>query len=198
MPVDKPWSAATKEQLDRHDEIDRLCEFPCEERTFLYYMQAIWDHEPTRTSATSAFMTRGYSSLSRKTGDRKRVEGIGGPEGFAPIVSRQDRRSGGPRSGIPNVRYTPQQLCGVADLDSPLGYQANYANLIPLQAKTTCSLAHDAERYCTLFPDVVSFAAIRDECRKLFRAKSLQGIRQVPFIGATGRPRKAEGKKLRR
>ena len=115
------YAAALRNQFSRHVAIDQLRVHV--KQNILYYMQAIWDHEPPDQR-----FFRLYNKL------------VACPKpdpGFSPSYTYQgsSARTGSFGPGrtynvdavtAPPIQANTTQLIDVADLDNPLGYKGNY------------------------------------------------------------------------
>lgn len=118
--IDK-LSAATKEHYDRIAEIDRLRIHV--KQNILYYMQAIWNHEPP----DQRFFRIYNIDVQIPEPD---TSGVAVPVDPLPADVLNVLRGGEPSGAslvMPPVRITKKKLVEVADLDTVLGYKGNYA-----------------------------------------------------------------------
>ena len=121
VAIDK-LSAATKEHYDRIAEIDRLRIHVKE--NILYYMQAIWSHEPP----DQRFFRIYNIDVDIVEPD---VTGVTVPVTAQPPITGNVFGDPAPSLGVtltmPPVKITTKKLVEIADLDKVLGYKGNYA-----------------------------------------------------------------------
>ena len=120
IAIDK-LSAAVKEHYDRVAEIDRLRVHVKE--NILYYMQAIWSHEPPDQRFFRLYnldvpivqpIVNGVS-VNLTNGEQDVVDWL------------RNRQTSDASMPVPDVTVTTKKLVEVANLDKVLGYKGNYA-----------------------------------------------------------------------
>jgi len=112
--IDK-LSAAVKDHYNQLAQIDRLRLHVRE--NILYYMQAIWDHEPT---------DQRYFRLYNIDVPMITAQTVGAA---VDVYNSTNPFMGGTftiQLPMPSVSFPTQKLYQVADLDNPLGYKGNY------------------------------------------------------------------------
>jgi hypothetical protein len=131
----KEYAAALKNQFSRHVNIDQLRVHV--KQNILYYMQAIWDHEPPDQR-----FFRLYNKMVRCPSPDPACTPTYTYDGTGS-GSALDSRSGGFNTTAVNVVSCPPidtgttELVEIADLDNPLGYKGNY---IIFPVKSECYL----------------------------------------------------------
>jgi hypothetical protein len=147
--IDK-LSAAIRAHYDRVAEVDRLRIHVKE--NILYYMQAIWSHEPP----DQRFFRVYDIDVSIIEPD---------PDATVPVIENAAliEAAGGPPAGytnamwwaimmnMPPVVITTKKLVEIADLDTVLGYKGNYA-IYPLK-KPNLITAHMSQSYAAEMMD---------------------------------------------
>jgi hypothetical protein len=114
------YSAALQQQFNRHEAIDQLRVHV--KQNIIYYMQAIWDHEP----ADQRYFRLYNLPIACPTGD------------MSTAMAEVDRPIEGPapRKYVMNLGARTDNetrvLKDIADLDNPLGYKGNYM-IFPLK-----------------------------------------------------------------
>jgi hypothetical protein len=120
IAIDK-LSAAVKEHYDRVAEIDRLRVHVKE--NILYYMQAIWSHEPPDQR-----FFRLYNldvPIVQPVANGVTVNLAAGDQ---PVIDwLRNQQAAGASLPMPDVTVTTKKLVEVANLDKVLGYKGNYA-----------------------------------------------------------------------
>jgi hypothetical protein len=125
----KEYAAAIKNQFARHIAIDQLRVHV--KQNILYYMQAIWDHEPT---------DQRFFRLYNKKVICPKPDPLCSPDitvfSGTPTTGKINLEfkricvpGFGPGGGVGDVEH---QLIDVADIDNPLGYKGNYM-IFPLK-----------------------------------------------------------------
>jgi hypothetical protein len=120
IAIDK-LSAAVKEHYDRVAEIDRLRVHVKE--NILYYMQAIWSHEPPDQR-----FFRLYNldvPIVQPVANGVTVNLAAGDQPVVDLLRNQ--QAAGASLPMPDVTVTTKKLVEVANLDKVLGYKGNYA-----------------------------------------------------------------------
>jgi len=128
----KEYAAAMQNQFARHVAIDQLRIHV--KQNILYYMQAIWDHEPP---------DQRFFRLYNKMVKCPKPDSNCAPSYEEEAGPRPDNLA---RGGTIKVNMTPcnpigihkTQLVDIADLDNPLGYKGNYI-IFPMKGE--CYLA---------------------------------------------------------
>ncbi len=124
----KEYAAALKQQYDRRVALDQLRVHM--KQNILYYMQAIWDHEPPDQ--------RFFRLYNKRVTEPKPDNSQGAT--VAPRLARNPRFSLVPSAGatigvsslVSPVAGNEIDLVEIADLDNPLGYKGNYI-IFPLK-----------------------------------------------------------------
>jgi hypothetical protein len=119
--VDK-LATATREHYDKVAEIDRLRLHVKE--NVLYYMQAIWNHEPPDQRYFRVFETLAPVPVPLP-GSMNIDLPVGAANSLADTL--QSRNVGGAKLPVPQVEIQWKRLVEIADLDNVLGYKGNYA-----------------------------------------------------------------------
>jgi len=122
------YTKALSEHLNRRTQIERLRVHIKE--NVLYYMQAIWGHEPPQQRFFRLHEVR-VPVLKSKS----RIYAISGAPAFAPALARPELSE--PVHGFEvtteiDPDFETKPLVEVADLDSPLGFAGNYM-IFPLK-----------------------------------------------------------------
>jgi hypothetical protein len=144
IAIDK-LSAAVKEHYDRVAEIDRLRVHVKE--NILYYMQAIWSHEPPDQRFFRLYdldvpiVQPVVNGVTVNLADNDEV-----------LDWLRDRQAGGATLPVPDVTVTTRKLVEVANLDKVLGYKGNYA-IFELTANNYITL-HMMQDYLEVSDDV--------------------------------------------
>ncbi len=126
----KEYSTAMQNRYTRHVAIDQLRVHV--KQNILYYMQAIWSHEPSDQRYFRLYKNE-VLCLNMGGGCAPRVETAAvGFRGYAAVVDLT-------QTCVPGLRGTSitakkHTLAEVADLDNPLGYKGNYI-IFPLLAE---------------------------------------------------------------
>ncbi len=145
MAVDK-LSNAVKEHYDQVAGIDRLRVHVKE--NILYYMQAIWSHEPPDQR-----FFRLYNldvPIVQPATNGVTVNVTDSPQAADPLRGRNTMSAALP---MPEVTVTTRKLVEVADLDKVLGYKGNYS-IFALNENNFITL-HMMQNYLEVGDDVV-------------------------------------------
>lgn len=141
VAIDK-LSAAIKEHYDKVTEIDRLRIHVKE--NILYYMQAIWDHEPpdqrffrVHDIDVPVLMPLPSAATAPVREDLSYT-----------IEALQGKKAGSVSLEMLDLDVTPRKLVELADIDNPLGYKGNYA-IFPLKRNNYLTL-HMMQNYLEL------------------------------------------------
>jgi len=140
--VDK-LAAATREHYDKVAEIDRLRLHVKE--NILYYMQAIWSHEPPDQRYFRIFEIQVPVPVP-VAGSTNVDLPISAPPGPLGKLLQQD--VGNIKIPLTNVDIECQPLVEIADLDNVLGYKGNYA--IYRLKENNCLTLHMMQDYLEL------------------------------------------------
>jgi len=140
--VDK-LAAATKEHYDKVAEIDRARLHVKE--NILYYMQAIWSHEPTDQRYFRIFDKKVPVPVPLPGRPNLNLS-IDAPTGVLSQLLQQDVRN--IKIPMPEVEIKWRPLVEIADLDKVLGYKGNYA--IYRLKENNCLTLHMLQDYLEL------------------------------------------------
>jgi hypothetical protein len=132
VAVDK-LSQAVKDHYDRVAEIDRLRLHVKE--NILYYMQAIWRHEPPDQRFFRLWYLYVPIVTVKTAGVSVNLHPLQGKD--ATLGRAHDTVSG--ELPMPELKVTPKKLVEVADLDTVLGYKGNYT-IFPLKENNYMTL----------------------------------------------------------
>lgn len=113
----KDYAAAMQNQFSRHVAIDQLRIHV--KQNILYYMQAIWDHEPP----DQRFFRLYNKLVACPKPDQNCTPIFEIPSG---ITSDEELREYMATLCSPTISFDKTELVEVADLDNPLGYKGNY------------------------------------------------------------------------
>jgi hypothetical protein len=141
--VDKV-AAAMKEHYDKVAEIDRLRLHVKE--NIIYYMQAIWNHEPPDQRYFRVFEVQVPVPVPVKNSTNMSVP-LTSPPNALPDTLRQ-RDSAHVAIPMPDVEIEWKPLVEIADLDNVLGYKGNYA--IYRLNENNCLTLHMMQDYLQL------------------------------------------------
>ncbi len=130
--VDK-LSHAVKDHYDKVTEIDRLRIHVKE--NILYYMQAIWSHEPPDQRFFRLYNLDVPIVMARTAGVRVNLYSENSK--LAHVLESAPTVSG--KLPMPEVTFSTKKLVEVADLDTVLGYKGNYA-IFPLKENNYITL----------------------------------------------------------
>jgi hypothetical protein len=119
--IDK-LSAATREHFDRIAEIDRLRLHV--KQNILYYMQAIWNHEPPDQRFFRVYNIEVQVPVLDTAGVTLPVKQL--PPNVVNAL-RGKMAEAGVSMEVPSFTMKPKKLVEIADLDTVLGYKGNYA-----------------------------------------------------------------------
>lgn len=120
IAIDK-LSAAVKEHYDRVAEIDRLRVHIKE--NILYYMQAIWSHEPPDQRFFRLYNLE--VPIVQPVSNGVMVDLAAGDQAVTDWL--RNRQTADASLPMPDVTVTTKKLVEVANLDKVLGYKGNYA-----------------------------------------------------------------------
>jgi hypothetical protein len=141
--VDK-LAAAMKEHYDKVAEIDRLRLHVKE--NIIYYMQAIWNHEPPDQRYFRVFEVKAPVPVPVKNSTDVTVALTASTNPLADALREQE--SAQITFPMPEVEIEWKPLVEIADLDNVLGYKGNYA-IYPLKENNYLTL-HMMQDYLTL------------------------------------------------
>jgi hypothetical protein len=141
--VDK-LSTAIKEHYDKVAEIDRLRLHVKE--NILYYMQAIWNHEPPDQRYFRVFEIKVPVPVAVNGSTNINVP-VGAPAN-ALADALLNSETGSVKIPIPEIEVQWKPLVEIADLDNVLGYKGNYA--IYRLKQNNCLTLHMMQDYIEL------------------------------------------------
>ena len=160
MEATKEYADAMSKQYSRHVAIDQLRVHV--KKNIIYYMQAIWDHEPPDqrffrlynkkvqwTKPVQGCWLQASNPKDRRVDDRlKEIQTIQ-VGGGGLLYGKQYTPQGFEWTCGPMIGQEERELVEVADLDSPLGYKGNYI-IFPLREScylTSYMLAEYVDEY---------------------------------------------------
>jgi hypothetical protein len=117
-------SAAIREHYNKVSEIDRLRVHVKD--NILYYMQAIWSHEPPDQRFFRLYNVDVPVLVPRKTPANSGLS-VGVGRGSRALDAVLGQESGHANISIPTVDVERKKLVEIADLDTVLGYKGNYS-----------------------------------------------------------------------
>ena len=136
--VDK-LAAAMKEHYDKVAEVDRLRLHVKE--NILYYMQAIWNHEPPDQRYFRVFESRCHVPVPVQNATNVSVPLMAPASPLADALRQRDTAH--INIPMPAVEIEWKPLVEIADLDEVLGYKGNYA-IYRAHREQLPDAAHDA------------------------------------------------------
>jgi hypothetical protein len=140
-------SAAVREHYDKVTEIDRLRVHIKD--NILYYMQAIWSHEPPDQRFFRLYNIDVPVVTPRTDGVSVDVHA-----GNGALDLLEGRDSASVRIPMPAVEVTLKKLVEVADLDTVLGYKGNYS-IFPLHENNFLTL-HMMQDYLDVHDELLA------------------------------------------
>ena len=169
--VDK-LSAAIREHYDQVSEIDRLRVHVKD--NILYYMQAIWSHEPPDQRYFRIYDID--VPVITPTNTAMTVEVAPGSTALDVLLGRETAEA---KFAIPSVEVMRKKLVEVADLDTVLGYEGNYS-IFPLKENNLLTL-HMMQGY---LESSGSGSLLRDPRRAgEYSVAEIQRARRLPARG---------------